>query len=538
MKQLGKYKIGSFFPVRLLVDQIMLNTALVGLWILLLVMIFGGVGKVYGIHYLFLDPEYLHEVGFLSFWWVGLALGNFIMAFQITSYILIGHRYSFIAILNRPFTSFCINNLLFPLLFFIIYAVKIIWFHWFNPASGTMDILVYLLGLFIGLVLMILLVMSYLRFTNRDIFRYLVGTVDRKLRRNLLSRERIMQRYKESRTKDHEVKTFLSDSLKVRSSAKLTNFPDRLAILKVFDQNHFNGVVFEVVLILVLLMLGLLVEKPWAQIPASASAMLLFSMMTMLIGSVTYWFRGWGIPIVLLLFILVNMISRTGYFSGQHAAIGLDYTVAPATYSTTSLDAISNPETFATDQANLINTLENWRAGYPDSVKPKLNLLCVSGGGQRAALWTVAALQAIDKNWEGAFFDDVFSITGASGGMIGASYYRELYLQHKIDSSGIYDNEEILDNIGKDNLNPLIFSLISNDIFLDIKKFQFQDQMYFADRGILFEDNLNRNLDGIFTRNLYAYKHWEAASMIPMIILSPVISNDGRRLSISSSPTN
>ena len=32
-------------------------------------------------------------------------------------------------------------------------------------------------------------------------------------------------------------------------------------------------------------------------------------------------------------------------------------------------------------------------------------------------------------------------------------------------------------NIGKDNLNPLIFSLISNDIFLDIKKFQFQDQI-------------------------------------------------------------
>jgi hypothetical protein len=526
----------GFFPVRLLIDQVRINTALVVLWLILIALVFGGVGRIYGIHYLFLDPEYQQSVGFFSFWWVGLALGNFIMAFHITSYILLAHRYPFVAILEKPFFKFSINNFVLPLIVSVIYTIKIIWFHWTNQTIDRIEILTYFFGLLSGMLFMIILVYTYLKWTNNDIFKYLAGSLDRQLRRSVLSRERMMQRYKESRRKEYNVETYLDRGFKIKDCSRLHAFPDRQSILKVFDQNHFNSVIFELAVILVLLMLGLLVERQWAQIPASASVLLLFSMVTMLIGSVSYWFRGWGVPIMLLLFILFNLISRSGLFSGNHAAVGLNYDHPPAEYSIKRLNEISSNKYYQQDSIHLIKTLEQWKLQYPDTLKPKLLLLCVSGGGQRAALWTLSALQSIDKKMGFDLMDHVFSITGASGGMIGAAYYRELYLRQKLGENIELDDPVYIRNIGKDNLNALIFSLISNDIFIDIKKTTIGDEVYFADRGTLFEYNLNRNLDGIFDKRMNDYADWESRAIIPLMILSPTISNDGRRLYVSSSP--
>jgi hypothetical protein len=525
----------SFFPIGLLVDQLRINTALVVLWLVLVAFIFGGIGRVYGIHYLFLDPEYQHSVGFFSFWWVGLALGNFIMAFHITSYILLAHRYPFVAILEKPFVKFSINNFLLPLSVLVIYAIKIIWFHWTNETIHRGQVLIYLSGLFSGLLFMIFVILTYLRWTNNDIFKYLAGSLDKQLRRNVLSRERIMQRYKESRNKT-SIQTYLNLKFKIKDCRKLHAFPDRNSILRVFDQNHFNSVIFELVVILILLTLGLLVEKQWAQIPASASLLLLFSMFTMLIGSISYWFRGWGLPIIMLLFFTFNFVSKSGYFSGNHSAVGLNYDKVPAEYSISQLNHLSSDQNYREDSLSLISTLGQWRSQYQGSSSPRLLLLCVSGGGQRAALWTLSTLQSIDHKMGFKLMDHVFSITGASGGMIGAAYYRELYLNKKLgDNIELYD-ARYTKNIGKDNLNALIFSLISNDIFIDIKKTTIGDEVYFADRGTLFEYNLNRNLEGIFTRKVLDYSSWESNAFIPMMILSPTIGNDGRRLYISSSP--
>ena len=528
-------KTYHFFPIRLIVDQVKHNIALIGLWLFLWAIILGGVGKVYGIHYLFLDPEYQQEVGFFSFWWVGLALGNFIMAFHITSYILIGHRYPFIAILERPFSKFAINNLTFPVLTLLLFTVKVIWFQWGNETISKWEILWYLTGFYSGLTMMVFFILTYLKWTNTDIFKYLVGSVDKRLRKNSLSRERMLQRYKESRAKEFNVQRYLDHKLRVRDSSLLHGFPDRISILKVFDQNHLNGVLFEIVIILFLLMLGLLVEKQWAQIPAASSVLLVFSMISMIIGAVSYWFRGWGVPILILLFISFNLISRSGWFSGNHAAVGLDYNTVPASYSITSLHELVDTKSFMADSLALIQSLDHWRVNSTDSIPPKLVLLCVSGGGQRAALWTVASLQSIDQLSDRPFFEDVFSITGASGGMIGAAYYRELYLKKQVLGLPIESDSQALINMGKDNLNALVFSLISNDIFIDIKKKDHGEMKYVADRGILFEYNLNRNLEGAFTRKLTDYKNWEESSQIPRLILSPVISNDGRRLYLSAS---
>jgi hypothetical protein len=57
------------FPIQLFLLHLRKNIALVGIWVLLSFIVLESFGKVLGIPYLFLDPEYLNEVtcGFL--WW-------------------------------------------------------------------------------------------------------------------------------------------------------------------------------------------------------------------------------------------------------------------------------------------------------------------------------------------------------------------------------------------------------------------------------------------------------------------------------------
>ena len=122
-------KIYFSFPIQLFFLHLKKNHGLLLIWLLLFLIITGNFGRVFGIPYLFLDPEYLGQTGFLSFFVVGIVLGGFIMAFNISSYILDGPRYSFLGTLSRPFTKFIVNNSIIPLSFLILYIKEIIEFQ-------------------------------------------------------------------------------------------------------------------------------------------------------------------------------------------------------------------------------------------------------------------------------------------------------------------------------------------------------------------------------------------------------------------------
>ena len=69
--------------------------------------------------------------------------------------------------------------------------------------------------------------------------------------------------------------------------------------------------------------------------------------------------------------------------------------------------------------------------------KPKLILINTSGGGIRSMSWTFNILSHVDSLLGGELMEHTALITGSSGGLIGASYYRELYLQ---EQQGKIDN--------------------------------------------------------------------------------------------------
>ena len=189
----------------------------------------------------------------------------------------------------------------------------------------------------------------------------------------------------------------------------------------------------------------------------------------------------------LVLFLLVNHLVGEDFFSHRYQAFGLDYRGKPVEYSIPSLRKVHDSSAVVQDKALTLQQLDHWRARF-GSEKPKMAIVCVSGGGKRAALWTIGTLQVADSLTGGALYDHTVLITGASGGLIGATYYRELQLRK---SQGEQTNPYAAKHrarIAADNLNPLIFSLLANDLFVGLTRYEYGGNVYRKDRAFTFEE--------------------------------------------------
>ncbi|MBX2915915.1 MAG: patatin-like phospholipase family protein [Cyclobacteriaceae bacterium] len=506
-------------------------------WIILFAMITGNFGKYLGIPYLFLDPEYLNKVGFASFFMMGLLTAGFSMAFHITGYISDGHRFSFIGTLPNPFKKFTINNSIIPVVFLITYVYQIIGFQINNEYSSEYGLIKNLGGLFTGYITMTVIFSLYFRFTNKDIFKYVVCRIDEKIKQNVkVTRASAMHKLDIVRKKQVRVDYYLDGKLKV-NSVEPSSFYDKATILQVFDQNHFNLVVIELFIFAMVLLLGIFKDYPAFQIPAACSFMIFLTIFVMLSGAFSYWFGGWSATSGLILFMVLNHLVGEDFFSKKYEAFGLDYGVQPAEYSIKTLPQQLDSVNMEADRQVVLTQLENWRKKF-GTTKPKMIFLCASGGGKRASLWTLNALQTMDSLSHGKLMESSVLITGASGGLIGASYFRELKLREKQgERIQPYSNSH-RQKISSDNLNPLIFSLLANDLFVGFTKFEYAGKAYQRDRAFTFEDQLNQITEGLMDRPIVSYQQPELEGIIPMIILTPTVVNDGRKMYIASRPVS
>ncbi|GIV38105.1 MAG: hypothetical protein KatS3mg032_2484 [Cyclobacteriaceae bacterium] len=539
MRRLYGFLVALFysFPVQLLLNNLKRNLVLVLCWIVLFAMVTGNFGKYLGIPYLFLDPEYLNEVDFTSFFIMGCVTAGFATAFHITTYIMDGHRFSFVGTLPKPFTRFSLNNSLIPAAFLGVYIYQIIVFQINNQYTEKQSVFLHLAGLLGGYVLTTLVFFAYFRFTNKDIFRYMVCRIDEKLKQNVgVTRASALKKLNIARKNQVRVDNYLDLNLRIRKVEE-SGFYDRATILQVFDQNHFNLVVIEIFIFIVVLVLGIFKDSPAFQLPAAASFTIFLTIFVMLAGAFEYWFGNWAATFALILFLIINHLTGTGFFSRRYEAFGLNYQQPPVEYNIDNLRLISDSTAVAEDKATTEQILNNWRNKLKSS-RPALVLLCVSGGGKRAALWTFATLQHADSLTRGALMDHTVLITGASGGLIGASYFRELVLRQKTGQQVNPYHHRYRTRISSDNLNPLIFSLLANDLFVGFTSYEYAGNYYRRDRAYTFEEQLNQSTEGMMDKPLSAYAGAEARAIIPIIILSPTIVNDGRKLFIGAQPVS
>jgi hypothetical protein len=531
-------KILYSFPVQLLLNNIRRNQILILCWIILFAMITGNFGKYLGIPYLFLDPEYLNEVNFTSFFILGAVTAGFTTAFHITCYINDGHRFTFVGALSKPFTKFSINNSILPLLFLGTYLYEIIRFQLNNEYSTKKELMLNVGGLLTGYALMSLLFAVYFWLTNKDIFKYVVCRIDEKLKSNVkVTRASAMKKLDIARKKQERVNYYIDHTLRIKQVEE-DHFYDRATVLQVFDQNHFNLVVIELLIFIMILILGIFKDYPAFQLPAASSFFIFLTIFVMLAGAFKYWFGGWAATAGLIIFLLLNHLVGEDFFTKEYKAFGLNYLTTPAEYSIRSLQTLNDSARINKDRAAMLPQLENWKKKFEGEEKPKMVFLCVSGGGKRAALWTLSALQSADSLTHGELMRRSVLITGASGGLIGASYFRELKLRQQegedVNPYGAIHRRKI----STDNLNPLIFSLMANDLFVGFTRFNYAGFTYERDRAYTFEQQLNEITEGLMDKPITAYHKPEFEARTPMVILTPTVVNDGRKLYIASRPVS
>ncbi len=498
-------KIWYSFPVQLFLLHFRKNLSLIFIWTVLLLIILEGIGVMLGIPYLFLDPEYLNEVSWISFFLMGIGFAVFTMGFHMATYIMDGGKYPFLAVLNKPFIHYCINNGIIPLVFYLIYIYQFVTFQLNNNLADNWEVLYYFLGFSGGGIISYGLIFSYFAFTNKDFFIIFAGSVDKRLRKVRWSRVNVISQYKELKNQRGKVLNFLNLNLKVEEVRPDISRFESTKLLRVFDQNHLNLFLIQVFLILVVFFLGFFKENRFLQLPAAMSSTLLFAILIMIAGAVSFWLRRWATIAVVVFLVLLNYFSNSELLNRPHEAFGIDYSQPPVSYTLAHLDALLHPDTIKKDKENMIQILNNWKGKFPQDSLPKLVIVAASGGGQRASLWTLHVLQNIHQITNGEAIKHATLFTGASGGAIGEAFFREIYLRSMTDPTFDPEDPKYLDQISTDNLNPIIFTLLVNDLLIRNQYFTYNDRKYLKDRGFAFEKQLNTNTEGIMDKPISAY---------------------------------
>ncbi|MEX1002186.1 MAG: hypothetical protein WDZ35_08735 [Crocinitomicaceae bacterium] len=495
----------------------------------------------FGIPYLFLSPEYMGEVSWVSFMILGFSVGGFFMAFHLYSYILLGPSFPFIATLARPFYKFCINNSIIPLAFFITLCVNIYEVQTNEELIGSLQILSQILALTVGILLFIFISVFYFFRTNWDLTKL---KLRRKSGRSLYfyvggiftKRNHWFDSY---HSRAYQPSFYLASFSKVLPARETKHYkPDMLQ--DVFRQNQLNASIFELTIIVSFFVVGFFGDYTMVQVPSSASIMLLCTFAVMILSIFYSWFKAWAVSLIVVTLVMINAISaKSDFFQIKNYAYGLNYSQKQP-YNIDYLRELQyDTITYRKDVEHHEKILKHWyetATMLQETEKPKLVLLNCSGGGLRSAMWTFYILQQLDENSDKEFFKNVHFITGASGGMVGASYYRELELMSQKDSTVNPLADRHLKNISKDLLNSVAFNLVMHDVFMRFKKETINGQTYVQDRGFSFEAQLNQNTEHVLDKRMIDYRRPEQFSQTPLMLFSPTIINDGRRMLIGSQP--
>ncbi|NNC86054.1 MAG: patatin-like phospholipase family protein [Bacteroidia bacterium] len=475
---------------------------------------------------------------------MGLTLGVFILAFNISSYLLNSFRFPFLATLSRTFLKYSLNNSIIPILFIVIYLVKVFKFQRELQYVETSTILLYSLVFILGIAVVLVLGYRYFILTNKDIYKMhgIQSSDNLQLDEEQIAKtakKRKKHQYRKSR--GWRVDNYFGFPLHLKAVRSIAHYKVHM-LDSVFKQNHINAAFFEIFIFVTFIALGLFRDNLYFRIPAAGSIILLFTIIIMLSGVLRFWLRGWASTAILAVLLLLNSLTSFEFINPRNQAYGLDYSTAKTEYSNQTLSENSSQIHFEEDVSAGIEILENWKAKWTARgvEKPKILLLNTSGGGVRSMVFTFRTLQVLDSTFNGELMNHTHLITGSSGGMISAAYYRQLYIDDKdvLLKANRDVNNQYLKNIGKDMLNGTAFSAVVGDLFLNSQKFTDGDYKYIKDRAYAFEQQLHENTDSILDTRLVDYLEDERNSKIPMMVITPTIVNDGRALFITPQPSS
>ncbi len=329
---------------------------------------------------------------------------------------------------------------------------------------------------------------------------------------------------------------FFSAKMALRQPRKVQHY-DTNFLEAIFKRHHFAVVVAIIMAFLLLIFLGFNAQAKLFQIPAAASVTILFAILIAVSGALSIFFGNKTLIILLLVYIGLNFLYQKNIIDPRNKAYGLNYSNSNGfpTYTKENLLKVASTENKEKDKGIYLEILNNWKAKQRTD-KPIMYIINVSGGGLRSANFTLQVLQQLNKLTNGKLMQQTLLINGASGGMLGATYFRELYFQQIQNNKVHLNDENFIEDISKDLLNPLFSSFVSNDLLGPIQKFTYNNQQYIKDRGYAFEQKLNNNTHQFLNKAIESYAKPEFDATIPLLFFNSVVTQDARKMTIAANP--
>ncbi len=521
-------------PVQLFVLHFRRYQIFLVFWYILFSTVAGGFMRTFGADSLFLAPEYFGEISLWSALIVGFALGIFVMSWNITTFILFSKYLRFLATTAQPFLKYCINNAILPLAFLIFYFIRAVQYIRFQELLGTTTVFLVIAGFLAGFILSLFIAFAYFFGADKTIYRSMATVIDTANVQYALAQK--VAPLPQLQKADLRVEWFLSARLLLRKPRDTRHYSQDF-LDTVFKRHHFAAVIAITLAFCFLIGIGYISDSKLFQLPAASSIMVLFAILIAGAGAISTFLHSWSIPLVLLVYLGINALYQRDIIDLRNKAYGLNYTVQDGRpgYNREDIMELASDSNVQADKAVYIDMLNKWKARQ-GTAKPVMFLINTSGGGVRSATFTMNALRQIDSVMGGKLMSKTFLISGASGGMLGAAYYRELH-NRQIQGDDIDPRDpQYVQDISRDLLNPLFSSFITRDFIGPSKPFKKHGYTYKKDRGYAFEEKLNENTRGYLNKTLNDYAKQERNAEIPLMFFNAVITRDGRKIVMAANP--
>ncbi|MEO7923542.1 MAG: hypothetical protein ABIR30_07680 [Chitinophagaceae bacterium] len=521
------------FPIQLVFLHFRKYQVLLLFWFIMFSTVNGTFMKTFGADSLFLAPEYLGNVNLFSAAIVGMSIGMFIMSWNISSFILFSRHFRFLSATTNPFLKYCINNSIIPGVFLVFYFIKAYQFDHYKELISTTEIFFLFGGFSAGLIFIMATSFIYFFRADRSIQRRMMPVINNP-QSYITHLNPIKEVYHGAALM--KIEWYFESPFKLKPARDVSHYTDDF-VESIFKRHHFAAILSVFAAFVFLVLIGFFLDNPFFQLPAAASITVFFSILIGVAGAITYFLQSWSIPYLVGLVLLLNIFYKLDWIDPRNKAYGLNYwnkNERPL-YSREGLMELCKKENVEADRKNMIRILETWKSKQ-ESKRPLLVLINTSGGGHRSATFTMSVLQQLDSITHGNIMKRTFLINGASGGMIGATYFRELYRQQQKGAKIRLQDKQYVDDIAGDLLNPLFTSFFARDLISPAQKFKVGNYHYVKDRGYAFEQKLGTNTRGILDKQLRDYVADETAANIPLMFFGSVVTRDGRKMLISTQP--
>jgi hypothetical protein len=535
-QQMKKYLVGFWYslPIQLFFLHFRRYQILLIFWYILFATVGGRFMENYGADSLFLAPEYYNQVNALSTAFVGMAVGIFIMSWNITTFILHNRNIRFLVTTAQPFLKYCINNGIIPLLFLLFYFFEAIAYGRHRELQTNLQIFYAVGGFLGGFILAVSIAFGYFFGADKRIYY----THKNNIQIANKNYDAVSEKFPFAKEEKKEIRVdwFLSARFHIRKPRDVRHYSHEF-LDRIFKHHHISAIIAFVLAFVLLIGLGFSSDSRLFQVPAAASITVFFALIIAVAGAFTVFFKNWSIVILVVVYLGMNYLYEKDIIDPRNKAYGLNYLnkAERPDYTKENILALASNENMQADKLQFIQRLNKWKAQQKED-KPVMYIINTSGGGTRSATFTFNAMQKLDTLMHGELMKKTFFINGASGGLLGAAYFRELYNQKLQGHQINLQNRAYADDIAKDLLNPLFSSFVTRDIIGPVQKFTWGGFEYTKDRGYAFEQKLDDNTHGFLGKSLKDYKDAEDRAIIPTMFFNSVVSRDGRKMIMCTQP--